>query len=254
MIDNRYFQVSYPDSMFGDFVIWFINQHDNFFKPRGEFCQPNYQYGKQAYETTHSFPYFNQKYNGNLVREGFPSFQEKTSDNPTIILIDTYYQMRLLGPGVRNPAKKELHDIYYNETMAEKLDDLREELGMPDKIAFKNLWSLSSHKMPDVSNGHMSLPYEGISMIYITIEDLDSVWFDVYDKRCVLNEEDGYITPKILTDFPSSELTLNVDKFLNMETQEYKKLLSYIDEPPLEDWEEYILKYRTHLDVTLGET
>ena len=73
------------------------------------------------------FIYFNQKYNGNLVREGFPSFQEKTSDNPTIILIDTYYQMRLLGPGVRNPAKKELHDIYYNETMAEKFRPKQEE-------------------------------------------------------------------------------------------------------------------------------
>ena len=244
--------------MFGDFVIWFINQHDNFFKPRGEFIQPNFQSRKKGaaltYEIYQKFPHFNIKYNGNLVREGFPSFHEKKSANPTILLIDYFYQMRLLPPGEKNPAKRKLHDAYYDETMVEKLDDLREELGMPDKIAFKNLWIMSSRQMSDVSNGHMTLPYEGISMIYITIEDLNSVWYNIYDKRCSLNENDGYVTPEVLTDFPTSALTLNVDKFLNMDRHEYRKLLSYIDEPPLENWEEYILPFRTHLGVNLGET
>jgi hypothetical protein len=276
---NRYFQISYPDSMFGDFIIWFINQHDNFFKPRGELLPPydeeNYQYGRQGLETPHwstdknvhcghqtsiQFPFFSQRQSGDLVREGFPTFQGKTSDNPTIILIDEYYQMRLLPPGIKNPVKKKLHDSYYNETMVEKLDDLREELGMPDKIAFKNWWSLGTQPKPDTNNGHMSLPYDGISMIYVAIEDEGSIWYDEYSKRLLIQNErwfekaiqnEHYVIER---DFPSDTLTLNVDKFYNMERSEYDKLLNFIEEPPLEEWEEFILKYRTHLGVYLGET
>jgi hypothetical protein len=147
----------------------------------------------------------------------------------------------------------ELLKAYNDETMVSALDDLVKELHMPPKIAFNNWWSLTHwynvYEKRNIDSGHMTLPYEGISTIYISMENEKSVWYGIYDKR---NKDSGQVDR--VAQFPKESLpsfVLNVDKFLDMDENEYEKLCNYIDEPPLDDWKSWIMQYRKHLGVDI---
>ena len=237
---DRYFLVSYPANMFGDFVIWFINQHEGFYKPRGELI---FAYEEADNKCKHPYPCFSIRPEGSLGRDGFPSFQGKSSDNATIVLIDQYTQNRKVGFGEKNPIRKKLNDIYEQGILGEKLDELCKELGMDYKIAFKNLWVISSMSDQDLL-GHFSLPHEDFSTVFITIDE-SSVWYDIVCERNKLQDWEGM---DVVKNFPSSECTLQVDRLLDKKKDEYDNLLSFIKEPPLENWKELISIYGSHIN------
>ena len=206
MIDNRYFLVSYPGGMYGDFLIWFINQHEGFEFVKGVFTE---------------------KY-------GFPSCE------------------------LTSPHFVKIHAVEDQDTL---FDTLQETCPIK-KLSFK-LFNGPSGK------GHVTSPLKKISRINVTLEE-EGIWYKIFEERFHMTRkqrmsgkplnkrgepwDENVEIHEVQKEFPSSELTFRIDKFLNYDETEYDKLLNYIDSPKLPIWDKRITEFRTHLGVYLGET
>jgi len=219
------------------------------------------------------FPVFRMRAKGDMVRKGFPPYQGP-ADAQTRFKTDNPASLLFTKASLASDSKQgEFFEMYGEGKLIEKLDELREEFAMPDKIAFKYqdraLHRPAPYSLIDFFYGHtdhdhlIKLPsfltssydwkdfyaLQGISIIFVTIENEKSVWYDSYVWRCKQqNFENINGLPK---DFPDTECTLHIDKFLDMNENEYEKLCNYIDEPPLDEdeWKSWIRIFRKHIGV-----
>lgn len=199
--------MSYPGGMYGDFLIWFINWHEEF---QSVTCDMTEKWGFPSCELSHF--YYDKIH--------------KLEDHDAVILF-------------------------------------LEEFCPTKKFAFK-LFNGNSGK------GHMVPPLEDISRINVTMEE-QGIWYKIFKERFFMTRKERMkhrpLTNKsgipwdedieiheVQKEFPSSELTFRIDKFLNYDETEYDKLLDYIDSPKIPYWDRRITEFRTHLGVTLGET
>ena len=243
---DKLFLLSYPGQMFGEFVIWFLGFHKGFYKPEMEFIN---------------------KWDGESYN-GFPA-------------IDHYSELFY-----------EIWKINDEKNLKKITEEIIEKMGITEKVIFKlsrngwikhaninitktNEWSSGNNIgkgwktdkewdfMDSMIWGHLSKPRKGIPTIFVTLEE-EGVWYKIFNDRTHLArklrmEHAGHVwdekdTHGVPDDFPSTEFTLKIDKFLEGDLKEYERLLEYVEETPIENWKEIVSQYKSHImDYSYGD-
>ena len=212
--------VSYPSFMFGDFIQWLINQHNNF---------PHWQKMQirpfSPVSNNISWPYVTMKprwlyFMNDLANicigdgaEARPEFTHNDDKNYTV----SKFASRISGDlyqlsGDRN-APFQTSDRVGHTVSAEGLEKI--------KAVVPNTKCIQLH-----------------------IEDLGSDAFHTYTER---TNGDSQRVLMILDDLELPDFILYVDKIFALDDGEYKRLLDFIEEDPIDNWKERVKIYTENI-------
>lgn len=223
--------VSYPSYMFGDFLSWLINQHNNF--PKWQLCKI-LPYSPSSERITWPFMQMQPKW--------FYFLDELSSVyiDGTQEAFDNLSNWDEMNQNVKKFSSKIHNDVH------------------------QSAWERNHpFQIPDVL-GH-TISVEGAEMIravmpntkiiQMHIEDITGITYKTYRQRCQIPPKPHNRQPtssqadKILAILDQLEYNnqlapteqdhiVYIDKIFNNDDSEYEKLCNFIDEDPIDDWKE----------------
>jgi hypothetical protein len=199
---QTHYIVSYAAYMYGDFIQWLINQHNNF--PHWQKMQIR-PFSPDSPEI--SWPYVTLK----------PKWLYFLDDLANIFIATK----RRHNPDIKNyTVSKFASKIYRNPPF-----------DAPDEIGH----TVSSEGLEKIRS-----VVPNTKCIQLQIEDLSSDAFHTYTKR---TSGDSQRILMILDNLELPDFVLYVDKIFALDDGEYKRLLDFIEEDPIDNWKELVKIY-----------
>ena len=201
--------ISYPSYMFGDFIQWLINQHNNF--PHWQKLQMK-PFGPTSAEI--AWPYV-----GMVPR--------------------WFYFLDDLDHVYIEPTGGEERDFNVSKFASKIWND-----GVPlshERVADFQSPDVMGHTIDAKGIEKIRAVVPNTKCIQLWIEDLGSDAFHTYTKRTKKGESQRILMH--LDDMELPDFVLCVDKIFALDDGEYKRLLDFIEEEPLDNWKEQVKVY-----------
>ena len=233
---QTHYIVSYASYMYGDFIQWLINQHNNF--PHWQKMQIR-PFSPVSHEI--SWPYVTMK----------PKWLYFLDDLSNIFIAS---DVARIGDG-RSAEREFAHNDDKNYTVSKFASKIYTKdfskiygLNQLSRVGHPQQYRNAPFQTPD-EIGH-TVSAEGLEKIravvpntkciQLQIEDLGSDAFHTYTKR---TSGDSQRILMILDDLELPDFVLYVDKIFALDDGEYKRLLDFIEEDPIDNWKERVKIY-----------
>ena len=202
--------VSYPRLMFGDFIQWLINQHDNF--PHWQKMQI-----KPCSPVSHNFSW------------------PHVSITPRWLYFLDDLDNVCIGYGDNDDKNFSVSKFTSKIFLSDKENA---SFQMSDEIGY-HFFDSSTGGLEKIRS-----VVPNTKCIQLQIEDLSSDAFRTYTKRTY--GDGGLNSQRIMMiqeDLELSDFVLYVDKIFALDDGEYKRLLEFIEEDPIDNWKELVKIY-----------
>lgn len=217
MIPIKHYQthyiVSYASYMYGDFIQWLINQHNNF--PHWQKMQIR-PFSPVSHKI--SWPYVAMK----------PKWLYFLDDLANISFLDfKSVHSSLTKYGDKNYTVSKFASKIYAKDFADTVAPFQTSDRVGHTVSAEGLEKIRA-VVPNTK------------CIQLQIEDLGSDAFHTYTKR---TSGDSQRILMILDDLELPDFVLYVDKIFALDDGEYKRLLDFIEEDPIDNWKERVKIY-----------
>ena len=210
---QTHYIVSYASYMYGDFIQWLINQHNNF--PHWQKMQIR-PFSPVSHEI--SWPYVTMK----------PKWLYFLDD-----LSHIFIARGVLGDRefAHNDDKNYTVSKFASKIYAKDFADTVAPFQTSDRVG---------HTVSAEGLEKIRAVVPNTKCIQLQIEDLGSDAFHTYTKR---TSGDSQRILMILDDLELPDFVLYVDKIFALDDGEYKRLLDFIEEDPIDNWKERVKIY-----------
>ena len=207
---QTHYIVSYASYMYGDFIQWLINQHNNF---------PHWQKMQimpfSPVVLKISWPYVTMKPKWLYFLDDLANICISYNDDKNYTVSKFASKIYNFGP-----------DFW---------QDRNAPFQTPDQIG---------HTVSAEGLEKIRAIVPNTKCIQLQIEDLDSDAFHTYTKR---TSGDSLRILMILDDLELPDFVLYVDKIFALDDGEYKRLLDFIEEDPIDNWKELVKIYTENI-------
>ena len=216
---QTHYIVSYASYMYGDFIQWLINQHNNF--PHWQKMQIR-PFSPVSHKI--SWPYVAMK----------PKWLYFLDDLANISFLDfKSVHSSLTKYGDKNYTVSKFASKIYVRGQAS--GDRNETFQTSDRVG---------HTVSAEGLEKIRAVVPNTKCIQLQIEDLGSDAFHTYTKR---TSGDSQRILMILDDLELPDFVLYVDKIFALDDGEYKRLLDFIEEDPIDNWKERVKIYTENI-------
>ena len=224
MIPIKHYQthyiVSYASYMYGDFIQWLINQHNNF--PHWQKMQIR-PFSPVSHKISWPYVALQPKWLyflddlANICIGSYPAYLSDIAHNG-----DKNYTVSKFASKIYNfgPAFWQYRNVPFQT---------------PDQIG---------HTVSAEGLEKIRAVVPNTKCIQLQIEDLGSDAFHTYTKR---TSGDSQRILMILDDLELPDFVLYVDKIFALDDGEYKRLLDFIEEDPIDNWKELVKIYTENI-------
>ena len=210
---QTHYIVSYASYMYGDFIQWLINQHNNF--PHWQKMQIR-PFSPVSHKI--SWPYVAMK----------PKWLYFLDDLANISFLDfKSVHSSLTKYGDKNYTVSKFASKIYAKDFADTVAPFQTSDRVGHTVSAEGLEKIKA-VVPNTK------------CIQLHIEDLGSDAFHTYTER---TNGDSQRVLMILDDLELPDFILYVDKIFALDDGEYKRLLDFIEEDPIDNWKERVKIY-----------
>ena len=226
MIPIKHYQthyiVSYASYMYGDFIQWLINQHNNF--PHWQKMQIR-PFSPVSHKISWPYVALQPKWLyflddlANICIGSYPAYLSDIAHNG-----DKNYTVSKFASKIYNfgPAFWQYRNVPFQT---------------PDQIG---------HTVSAEGLEKIRAVVPNTKCIQLQIEDLGSDAFHTYTER---TNGDSQRVLMILDDLELPDFILYVDKIFALDDEEYKRLLDFIEEDPIDNWKELVKIYTENIII-----